>query len=690
MSVLLLPLLFVAAPADPPDVAGLRNLDVEALSEAQAAEDAGRPADALERLRRMNPKGLEDRVALLRGEALFALGETEAALKAYAEAEAEARLSSLRRRAQEGQAEVYGATGAHAERIRVFARLRPSDPDLRFRWADSLLAVDEKEEAQTLLMDLYLKRPRRWLDDAVRERLVDLNVTLSPAQRERRIEALLARRYTNRARTELARLKPSGRSKLWWDYRLADASGRAAAAALDALRKDDPKGEHGDEVLFQLGRAALGADDNERARDLFDELFQSFPKSQRSAEAEYLAGWIEYAGGRYLAARKRMSAYSSRRPKDRRVTEALWYAAWSSYLGEHWDEALADFDGLLKRHPRSDLVPFAWYWSARVHARRGQSEEATRAYQSANKAAPFSYYGFWARRRLRAMGVDAPEPKAKDSILRFDVPQILSALGPERPLTIDRAIEFSRIGRDAWAEEELKAGLDALGPPDSFRRQVMRADLCREVSGHRLAFKLALRMNAPARKAAEGDFWAWRTYQHRFPDAFSEAVRAASTEHRVSPELIWAVMRTESHYRPDVRSAAGAVGLMQLLPATARSIAGRVPEARPLTRNLRDPAANVWLGSWYLGQLAERFPGFLPAQIAAYNAGPTATQSWVDGLADEPTDEFVERISYRETRRYVRRVLETMWTYQVLYGQPLTLLSARAEVSPPKQNSVHF
>jgi len=686
--------LLLAAPegAEPKvqEETGVRRLEVEALSDAQAAQDAGRPADALKILGRMDASGLEDRVALLRGEAHFALGQTEAALKAYREAEISARYDTLRRRAREGLTEVHGALGTHAERVEVFERLRPRDPDLRYRWADSLRKLDRDQAALGIFMDLYVEDPRSWLDDAVRAQLIDLEVTLSPAQRDRRAQALVDRGYTSRALAELRRLELSHREKLWWDYQLAKAGAGSERLALDALRRDDPKGVHGDEVLFQIGRVALNADENERARDLFDELVRGFPQSTHSAEAEYLAGWIEYAGGRYLQARERMNDYAHRRPKDHRVTEALWYAAWSSYLGGHDDAALADFEALLNRYPRSDLVPFAWYWSGRVHARRDAPDAAASAYRAATRAAPFSYYGFWARRRLRAMGLEAPEPTIDDPILRFDVPQILSVLGPDRPVTIDRAIEFARIGRSEWAEEELDAGLAALGPPDSFRAKVMRADLCREVGGHRAAFRLALRTSAAASQAAAGDFWAWRTYQHRFPDAFPTAVREASAEHEVAPALIWAMMRTESHYRADVRSPAGAIGLMQLLPATARAIASRVPEARPLARNLQDPSANLWLGSWYLGQLAERFPGFLPAQIAAYNAGPTATQAWVDALADEPTDEFVEQITYRETRRYVRRVLETMWTYQVLYGEPVTPVSARAEVSTAKENSVRF
>ncbi len=688
-------LLFAAPEGPGPDdptraSSGVRPLAVEALSEAQAAEDAGRPADALRILGRMDPSGLEDRVALLKAEAHFALGQTDAALKAYRDAESTARYAALRRRAREGLTEVYGALGAHAERVRVFEGLRPDDPDLRYRWADSLRELGRDQEALSLFMQLYIEDPRSWLDDAVRAQLIDLDVTLSPSQRTRRVEALLDRGYATRASAELARLELSRREKLWWDYRLAKAGAGSVQLALDALRKDDPRGAHGDEVLFQLGRLALSADENERARDLFDELVQHFPGSEHAAEAEYLAGWIEYAGERYLEARRRMNAYAKSRPRDPRVTEALWYAAWSSYLGELYDEALADFGALLTRYPRSDLVPFAWYWSGRVHAQREDPEAAASAYRAASRAAPFSYYGFWARRRLRAMGQQAHEPKTEEPILRFDVLQILSALGPDRPLTIDRAIEFARIDRAEWAKEELDAGLEALGPPDSFRAKVMRADLCREVGGHRAAFRLALRTSAAASQAAAGDFWAWRTYQHRFPDAFPSAVRSAAAEHEVPPALIWAVMRTESHYRPDVRSPAGAIGLMQLLPATARAIAARVPEARPLARDLQDPASNVWLGGWYLGQLAERFPGFLPAQIAAYNAGPTATQGWVDDLADQPTDEFVERITYRETRRYVRRVLETMWTYQVLYGESVTPISARAEVSPAKEDSVRF
>jgi soluble lytic murein transglycosylase len=183
-----------------------------------------------------------------------------------------------------------------------------------------------------------------------------------------------------------------------------------------------------------------------------------------------------------------------------------------------------------------------------------------------------------------------------------------------------------------------------------------------------------------------------RGFVHRLvhPEAYASSVKEAAAEHGVDPMLVWSIMRSESHYREDALSPVGARGLMQLMPATARRIGRMKAAARPHSARFVEPESNVWLGTWYLAQLAERYRGFRPAQIGAYNAGPTPMERWLDELDGRPTDEFIERISYRETRRYTRRVLETLWTYELLYGQPRTELNPTVSRKPPPEDAVAF
>jgi len=113
-------------------------------------------------------------------------------------------------------------------------------------------------------------------------------------------------------------------------------------------------------------------------------------------------------------------------------------------------------------------------------------------------------------------------------------------------------------------------------------------------------------------------------------------------------------------------SPAAAYGLMQLLAPTASRVAGRPVDATTLF----DPTTNITLGTRYLRQLLDRFDGNLAKALAAYNGGEDAVAKWERRAPGVPTDEFVETISYRETRHYVKTVLGNYRRYRRLYGAP--------------------
>ena len=131
-------------------------------------------------------------------------------------------------------------------------------------------------------------------------------------------------------------------------------------------------------------------------------------------------------------------------------------------------------------------------------------------------------------------------------------------------------------------------------------------------------------------------------------------------------QLVLGLIRQESQFDPDAASPAAAFGLMQLLPRTATQLAGT--EIRP--HDLVDPATNVRLGSVYVRQLLDRYDGDVVKVLAAYNAGEDAVRKWEQRSGAADSEEFVENISYRETRRYVKLVLGNVRRYRRLYGGP--------------------
>jgi soluble lytic murein transglycosylase len=155
--------------------------------------------------------------------------------------------------------------------------------------------------------------------------------------------------------------------------------------------------------------------------------------------------------------------------------------------------------------------------------------------------------------------------------------------------------------------------------------------------------------------------WYLRT---RYPLEYEQIIRAHADSHDLDPALLAAVVYVESRFDPNARSAAGAIGLMQLLPDTAKGIALRTGGHRFLVADLRDPDINVRYGSWYLDHLSHRYDDVRTA-LAAYHAGQGNVDAWLrDGA----------RIEFPETRTYVDEVTRVRDVYAKAYASELGLL----------------
>jgi soluble lytic murein transglycosylase len=147
-------------------------------------------------------------------------------------------------------------------------------------------------------------------------------------------------------------------------------------------------------------------------------------------------------------------------------------------------------------------------------------------------------------------------------------------------------------------------------------------------------------------------------------------VRAAAHARGVDPLLVTALIRQESLFDPEAVSGADARGLMQLLPRTADEIARSTGVPPPESGALHDTTTNIDLGVALLARLLARYGGSEAKALAAYNAGEDAVTKWERRYGDRDADEFVELISYRETRDYVKTVLRNYRLYRRIYGEP--------------------
>jgi len=170
----------------------------------------------------------------------------------------------------------------------------------------------------------------------------------------------------------------------------------------------------------------------------------------------------------------------------------------------------------------------------------------------------------------------------------------------------------------------------------------------------------------------------------RFPMPYAQAFDAHAKAAGIRPSWALGIARSESLFMPDIRSSAGAIGVMQLMPATGRQTAKEIGLPYKGRVTLTDPNSNIRLGTRFLGNMQARFAEHPALATAAYNAGPHRVEAWLPD--EQPLDAriWVENIPYSETRGYVRRVLMADAIFHWRMAGETSRLSDRLPAIPPR------
>ncbi len=371
-------------------------------------------------------------------------------------------------------------------------------------------------------------------------------------------------------------------------------------------------------------------------------------------DASFLAAWLPYDAGRFAEASRSLAKWLRGHPASRRADDARWFAAWSYVRMDNRDKARE----ALERLTAGPHAPAALYWLARLSDSR---VAAGRLYRRARAAAgPDAWYGQLAAARLAALGLQVEPWRVRAGSPPGDGPGAGAA-----GVRLARAALLLSVGLESAARTALAEA--ARAPAGSAARV---AQLAEALGDAELSARMA-RDHLPVTRRS----LAWG-----HPRAFGEPLGLVAAAAGVDPFLLLAVARRESGFRAEVRSAAGAEGPFQLLPATEERLASLAGLAGP--GRLSDPAQSVASGGLYLGLLGDRFV-HPAAAVAAYNAGPAAAASWGGALAGLPLDEWVENLPFRETRRYVKAVLADAGVYRWLYLGGDLHLDGMARMPPP-------
>jgi peptidoglycan lytic transglycosylase len=417
----------------------------------------------------------------------------------------------------------------------------------------------------------------------------------------------------------------------------------------------------GDAAVW-LARIHLRQDDGDRLLELRKTLARlPFTPEQKSSILLFEGNWLEdHERTEEAIARYRLAAQGGKDLAQR--LEPLWRIGWIQYRAGQYQEAADLFRSMLNGAEEPQFTPQVLYWLGRTLEQQ-KNAQAPERYQQLCRQYAFSYYCQLAQLRTEPGGM-VPLIVAREEDIAAPVPGEEQA-DIARDGRYLRAVELRLLGRDQETAAELASLVEQHGRNRSVMMQL--ATLLADAGAHhqalrltRLYFREGLERGDNAIPPA---LWAVA-----YPTVYLPLIRNYAGA-GVDPFLAAAIIREESQYDLRAVSRVGAVGLMQLMPATAQTLARGLGLNQVVREELFDHDLNIRFGVRYLEQLLQQFSGNLIHTVAAYNAGPQASTAWAVKYAGHEPDEFVELIPYQETRQYVKRVLRSYREYRRLGGE---------------------
>ncbi len=403
-------------------------------------------------------------------------------------------------------------------------------------------------------------------------------------------------------------------------------------------------------ALYWTGRAMLGRGAVIQAESTLRRLAESDPRSR----------WAE-RGLSVLLTRELETGFG---PRARGFLDQLLRVGVSSsstgttvvqlgstqYLSRDYLSAARTFEQYLQGTGSSSLRQQAGYWAALTLERAGRTPDARSQLEEVHREDPLTFYGVFAGERIGAAVLPADIPEGPPPVTGLEREMANAVLR----LRVHRLVPTS--GSFSYELDRLTALFAALpGGEYEFGEALIEGGLPLEaiVLGRRL-------------RAREGS-WNLRLLRIVHPFPHREIIVREASRHGLDPFFVAGLIRQESAFEARIESVSGAVGLMQLMPPTAREMAQNLgipysPDAR------RDPETNLRLGITYLASMVRRFDGRAEDVLSAYNAGPTRMRRWRNDATYRDRDVFMEHIPFEETRNYVKVVQQYARVYSALYG----------------------
>jgi soluble lytic murein transglycosylase-like protein len=320
----------------------------------------------------------------------------------------------------------------------------------------------------------------------------------------------------------------------------------------------------------------------------------------------------------------------------------FWDKAWAAYARGDLNGAMPLLRFIADTYGNPNVKRQAEYWYARTIERAGRKADAAATYQRLAVAAYEDVYASYSEARGAKRQAAPSNPPAPDwsEIAEKSMP-------PELRL----AYELTALTDMKDAQQEIRKNATRA---NHLFSDALLADLYNSTGALEPMYR-SLRSAFPALATVEQDAVPPYFLKMYYPLRYQDTIKKYSVRNSVDPFLVMALILQESYFNPRARSRVGAIGLMQLMPATGEELGRQLHGVFKVTR-LEDPNTNIEIGTMHLKRIIGVFGGEVRLAIASYNAGEGNVAKWRRAAPHKPMDEFLESIPFPETRNYVKRV----------------------------------
>jgi len=624
------------------------------------------------------------------GRAQLALNQLSDARASIAQLEAAAPTGYLAEAVLWLKADVAQAAENWADEVAVLtalADMKPLDPERTYlRLGRAALKSGDITQAIATLNRLVYEYPLSGEASQALADLAKLGIPMAPgsadefARQLKRAHQLFSARLYGDARSAYAGLRgyAAGDEAVVVGTRIGacDYFLRRYGMARDELQPLAVSGQNAEAEFYFLNTLrGLGRDDDfvSRARRFVDE----HPADPLAEEALNSLGTHYVLTNEDEKAAEIFAEMYSRFPSGAYANRAAWRAGWWKYKTGQFAETVRFFESAAAAFPRDDYRPMWLYWSARAHARLGQRDAAVAGYRQVIADYKNSYYG---RQAVRALGTLAPAASQVELVRRPASPPVDPGQQPPNARIIQ---DLLRVGLYDTAILEVRKAQQQFGTSPLLDATIAYA-LNRK--GDLRPAIIRMRRAYPQFIADGGELLPPDIRRVIFPVAYWDLITRSATDRKLDPYLMAALVAQESTFEPAVKSSAGAIGLMQIVPSTGRRYAAGLRIRPYSTSRLTQPDVNVRIGMATFADSVSKFGGVAPA-LAAYNAGDSRVDRWLAERRGMDQDEFVDDIPFPETQNYVKRILGTAEYYRDLYSNLSPAAVEQTAVRPASTKS---